>query len=34
MINRSSLISNFFRSASSQSEKERFISLIKKVIQS
>lgn len=34
MINRSSLISNFFRSASSQSEKERCISLIKKVIQS
>ena len=34
MISRSSLISDFFRSASSQSEKERFISLIKKVIQS
>lgn len=34
MINRSSLISNFFRSASSQSEKERLISLIEKVIQS
>lgn len=34
MINRSSLISDFFRSASSQSEKERLISLIEKVIHS
>lgn len=34
MINRNSLISDFFRSASSQSEKERLISLIEKVIHS
>lgn len=34
MINRNSLISDFFRSVSSQSEKERLISLIEKVIHS
>ena len=34
MINRSPLISDFFRSASFQSEKERLISLIEKVIHS
>lgn len=34
MINRNSLISDFFRSASSPSEKERLISLIEKVIHS
>lgn len=34
MINRNSLISDFFRSASSQFEKERLISLIEKVIHS